>query len=132
MVNFSVPTSKEIAEQARNLILADLRCYDSIPALAKKIGTNSHTLKNVFRASYGESVFQFSRRVRMEKAKELLLSTNYTIATIADLVGYTEGVNFQAAFKTVVGVNPGEFRRRGVNDEWGVNVELGMVNAQDS
>ncbi len=116
MVDFSVPTSKDIAAAARATILADLRCYDSIPALAKKIGTNSYTLNKVFRATYGESVFQLSRRVRIEEAKRLLRETNYTLATIAELVGYTEGMNFQVAFKTVVGMGTGEFRRR-LNDK---------------
>ena len=112
MPEFNIPTDKEIAEKARATILSDLSIYDSVPALAEKSGTNPFTLKKVFKKYYGISVFEFSRQQRIDKAKELLLQTNYTLQTIADLVGYTEGNNFQVAFKTVVGCTPGEWRRK--------------------
>jgi len=111
-VQFSIPTDKEIAEKARATILADMRIYDSIPDLAEKIGTNPFKLKQVFRKYYKVSVFQFSREVRIDKAKELLVETNYILQTIAEQVGYTEGNNFQVAFKAVVGCTPGEWRRK--------------------
>ena len=112
MSTFNIPTDKETAEKAHALILADLSCYDSVATLAEKTGTNSFTLKKIFKKYYGVSVFQFSRQVRIEKAKELLRGTNYTLQTIADTVGYTEGTNFQVAFKTVVGCTPGEWRKK--------------------
>lgn len=112
MLNFNIPTDKEIAAAARAIITSDLACYDSIPALAKKAGTNPYTLKKIFRKEYGISVFQFSRQERINYAKQLLLDTNYTLQTIGEMVGYSEGTNFQVAFKVVVGFTPGEWRRR--------------------
>ena len=100
-----------LAQRAHGLITGHLDCYDSIPGLARKLGTNPTKLKVVFKLVYGESVFEFSRRVRMEKAKELLVTTDDTLQSIAEQVGYTEGNNFQAAFKKVVGCTPGEWRR---------------------
>jgi len=111
MPDFNIPTDKEIAEKARDLILADLSLYDSVPDLAKKTGTNPFTLKKVFKKYYGISVFQFSRQQRIDRAKELLLQTNYTLQTIGEMVGYSEGNNFQVAFKGVVGRTPGEWRK---------------------
>jgi len=111
MADFNIPTDKEIAEKARRSIESDLCIYDSVPDLAEKLGTNSYKLKKVFLQYYGESLFSFSRQLRIDKAKELLRTTNYTLQTIAELVGYTEGNNFQIAFKTVVGCTPGEYRR---------------------
>ena len=111
-MEFNIPTDKEIAEKARTLILADLSTYDSVPALATKAGTNPFKLKKVFKAQYGISVFQFSRQQRIDRAKELLLQTNYTLQTIGEMVGYSEGNNFQVAFKGVVGKTPGEWRKK--------------------
>lgn len=76
MVNYSIPTEAELAEQVRTLILADLSLYDSIQALAKKIGTNPYTLQKAFVTRYSQTIFQFSRQERMAHAKTLLLSTN--------------------------------------------------------
>ena len=111
MIHYEIPTGPEIAAKARALILEDLRHYDSEPALAKKAGTNPYTLKKEFAAAYGVTVFQFSRQVRMERACELLGTTNYTIQTIAEMIGFAEGNNFQAAFKTVMGISPGKWRK---------------------
>lgn len=114
MKDYSIPTEEQLARQAHDLILADLRVYDTVAQLAAKTGTNSFTLKAAFKKYYHCSVFSFSRAVRMEKAKALLLETNYTLQTIADLVGYTEGNNFQASFKKVVGCTPGDWRKKGI------------------
>jgi AraC family transcriptional activator of pyochelin receptor len=116
-VQFNIPTHKEIAEKARSLILADLSIYDSVYSLAEKTRTNPFTLKIAFKKYFGVSVFQFSRQQRIDKAKELLSTTNYTLQTIADMTGYTEGNNFQIAFKTVVGCTPGQFRKKANNHE---------------
>lgn len=102
-----------LAETVHALISADLSCYDSVPALAKKAGTNPSTLKQVFYLRYGVSVFTFSRLLRIEAAKKLLLETEFTLQTIAAMLGYSEGNNFQVSFKTVVGCTPGEWRKGG-------------------
>ena len=116
MLTYAIPTGQELAAQAKLLILSDLEVYDSIDALAKKTGTNAFKLKGYFKRMYGESIFQFSRRARTDKAKELLESTDYTLQTIALLVGYSEGNNFQISFKQQVGCTPGEWRKRNGRD----------------
>ena len=111
-MQYTIPTDKEIAEKARELVIADLSIYDSLHSLAERLGTNTSKLKVIFPKYHGETLFVFSRRIRMEKAKELLQTTNYTIQTIAETVGYTEGNNFQTAFKTVMGYTPGAYRKQ--------------------
>ena len=115
-MKFSIPDDKDIAAEAMRIIVADLEIYDSVDELAKKAGTNTSRLKKIFRKQYGISVFEFSRQTRMEAAKHLLLETNYTLQTIASMVGYSEGNNFQVAFKVVVGCTPGEWRRERGSD----------------
>lgn len=109
--HFDIPSDKEIAENARALILQDLSRMYSMPALASECGVTPYTLKRIFKKINGISIADFSLQARMEKAMELLISTNNTIQMIADAVGYTEGNNFQNAFKRVVGRTPGEWRR---------------------
>ena len=41
--------------------------------------------------------FEFSRVIRIEKAKELLRDNNYTLKLIAIMTGFSRGNNFQAA-----------------------------------
>ena len=111
MNDYSILTSKEIAIKARSLILSDLSLYDSVAALAMKAGTNSYTLQKIFRQHFGCTVFYFSRQARINYAKQLLSGTNYTVRVIGELCGYEEHTNFIAAFRTLVGKTPGEWRK---------------------
>lgn len=110
MYPYSIPTDQQLAEQTKLLIESDLSVYDPVHVLASKVGTNTFKLKLVFQQHYGETVSCFSRRVRISAAKKLLLETNYTLQTIGQLVGYSEGSNFQVSFKNVVGETPGRWR----------------------
>jgi AraC-like DNA-binding protein len=112
MADFSIPTDKAIAEKSRSLITADLSRPYSVPELAAACGVMPYTLKRIFKKMYGQSIASFYLQVRMDRAKELLTTTNNTMQMIADAVGYTEGNNFQRVFKNVTGMTPGEWRRR--------------------
>lgn len=122
---YNIPTDNEIATRAHDLIVENFATYDSVAGLAKKLGTNSYKLKMVFKKRYGISLFQFSRRERINYSKILLLDTNYTLQVIAEMAGYSEGNNFQATFKMLTGVTPGEFRRQN-NKEKLDGLEVGI------
>lgn len=112
MPDYSIPTDREIAEKAQALITADLSRPYSLPAVAATCGVTPYTLKRIFKKIYGQSVAHFTLQARMDRAKELLVTTNNTIQMIAEAVGYTEGNNFQQTFKRVIGVTPGEWRKK--------------------
>jgi AraC-like DNA-binding protein len=111
-VQYHIPTDKAIADKAANFIVEDLSIVYSIQALADKCGVSTYTLKRIFKTCHGCSVASFSRTARIERSKVLLKETNNTLQMIAEEVGYTEGNNFQHGFKQMVGITPGEFRRR--------------------
>lgn len=49
--------------------------------------------------------------VRMEKAKEMLCTTNETIAAIGESVGYRDSRYFSQTFTKTVGVKPALYRK---------------------
>lgn len=112
MPDFIIPTDKQIAEKARQLVLADLSVYASVTELATECGINPSRLKKIFKQVHGIGLAQFSRQERIRLAQQLLTSTNNTLQTIAEQCGYTEGNNFQTSFKEVVGCTPGEWRKK--------------------
>ena len=107
-----IPTDKQIADKARALILRDLGFVYSLPGLAAALGTSPHGLKRIFRKELKMSFAAYNKMIRIERAKELLTTTNNTMQMIADALGYTEGNNFLYAFRKAVGVTPGEYRRK--------------------
>lgn len=103
---------KERIEEARMLLLNMPQEYESIIALARKVGINDFKLKKGFRQMYGCSVFDYLLQVKMDKAKVLLEETALPIADIAYMSGYNDPPNFTAAFKRHYGVTPTDIRKR--------------------
>lgn len=85
---------------------------DTIAALSSRFCVSQTVLKECFRQTYGESIAAFSRRVRMDKAAELLRDTDESILEVAMRVGYSNGSKFAQAFRAAQGLSPREYRRK--------------------
>lgn len=95
---------------AIELIRKSLRDPASIPDLARATGLSDAQFRRVFHRTMGVSPVQYQRRVRMERACELLRHTDEKIEKIAEEVGYAEPAFFAHSFKKLIGVTPGRYR----------------------
>lgn len=66
-----------------------------------------------FKQQVGMTPMRYVTEWRMQEAVDLLQTTELSIAAIAEQCGYTSEVAFRKAFRAVVGVPPGRFRRAG-------------------
>ena len=73
---------------------------------------NPSTLKELFRAVYGNSLAAHIREHRMEAAARLLRETGDSMAQIARAVGYENQSKFSAEFRKVFHMLPTEYRRQ--------------------
>lgn len=64
----------------------------------------------LFKRVAGISPVSYLIQVRIEKAKELMMVTDYKMVTIANRVGYEDYQYFTKMFKKVTGETPGEYR----------------------
>ena len=78
--------------------------------VAEHVGLDRKYLRNLFSKYLGVSTKEYLMNIRMEKAKELLISEEIPVADVAESVGYTDALAFSKIFKTHVGVSPIEFR----------------------
>ncbi|MFC4306708.1 response regulator transcription factor [Cohnella boryungensis] len=78
----------------------------TIGELADKVSISRNYLSEIFRNIAGDTFNNYLTRVRMEKAKELLLEKNMLVYEVADRVGYKNVPYFSNLFKKHVGVNP--------------------------
>lgn len=62
-------------------------------------GTNSTTLCNKFRASYGETVISYINKLKIKEAKKLMRSGSYNLTEIASIVGFSSVHYFSRIFK---------------------------------
>lgn len=108
------PINKETIDKmyiVRNFILNHLGDYYSLKDLAKKAGTNEHTLKKEFKKLFGETVFGFWSDAKMEKAQTMLLLDNKSINQVSEAVGYKNPQHFSTAFKKKFNMTPSIFKK---------------------
>jgi two-component system, response regulator YesN len=72
---------------------------------------NSSYFSTLFKKETGSNFLEYITEVRIEKAKNLLISTNDTMAGIAEKVGYTDARYFSQCFEKVAGLKPSVYRR---------------------
>ena len=99
-------------ELAKSLIDKNPIAHIQIPRLADKAGINEFKLKVGFRELFQTSPYQYRLRLCLQKAKELLESTDDTIDQIATKVGFETYNGFSTAFKKAFQIAPTEYRNR--------------------
>ena len=102
---------RRIVTEAEQMMTNDLRERYTVEELSSRFGISASAFKKYFSAVYGKPVSQYMREKRMEKAKELLETTNESIGEIALESGYEHQGKFGSAFKDCSGVSPLEYRR---------------------
>ena len=65
-----------------------------------------------FKRKFGVSPSSYLRNFRIEKARELLLTTHYRLIEIAMQVGYNSNASFTRAFKEATGMSPIAYRNK--------------------
>lgn len=98
-------------DEARDILIENYRNPPAIPALARRVGINQTKLKALFKSVYGMTIHEFTKRLRMERASELLAKGDFTIAEIAYEVGYDFPASFTHAFRKFYGHSPKQGRR---------------------
>ena len=88
--------------------------------LADRLNISSAYFGKLFTEFTGTKMLDYLLKVRMEKARELLLAEpGQDIARIAALAGYNNSTYFTTAFKKYYGVTPSRFREYHVAEKFG-------------
>lgn len=84
--------------------------------LAKHASVSTAHLSRVFKQLTGMNITDYVNAKRISTAKELLLTTDLGIDTIANNCGYESLPYFHKLFKKFTGVTPGVYRRKVINE----------------
>ena len=85
----------------------------SLISVAQHVGMSAAHFSTVFSQQEGRTFISYLTALRMEKAKELLTTTNARLADIALEIGYNEPNYFSHVFRKTVGITPKEYRNTG-------------------
>ncbi|RFS17773.1 helix-turn-helix transcriptional regulator [Emticicia sp. C21] len=91
-------------------LLLSRRKTPSLHELSLESGLNLDKLKKGFKAIYGATIFGYLNDIKMEEARQQLLSMDATVSEIAEKAGYKNPQHFTAAFKRKYGVLPRDMR----------------------
>ncbi len=80
--------------------------------LARTVGMNVHKLGSGFLQIIGATVYNYHRKIRMNKAIKLLEETDLSLFDIGIEVGYMDGKSFSKEFKKENSISPFEYRKR--------------------
>jgi len=105
------PRVEHLAERARGLLEAALAESLTAGDIAARLGVKPRRLLAVFRARFAQTPVQYLRRVRLQRARALLVATELPVADIAARVGFQYASYFNRSFRREFGVTPVEFRR---------------------
>ena len=82
-----------------------------LTAIARDFHIKPREAAESFRQYYGVSVNDVIHQTRVKKAKELILTTDNSIQSIAEAVGYCSLATMDRAFTNIEGVAPGKLRQ---------------------
>ena len=80
--------------------------------LAEKVGVSENYLSQIFHQELGISPWETVTRLRIQRAKELLLDKEDTITRVAMQVGFNDSAYFSRVFHKLTGLSPQEFRSK--------------------
>ena len=95
-----------IAYELQEYIKEHLGEHITLESLSQQFHYSRSYLTAKFRLATGMSIMEYTSRLRIERAKELLLEGNMTVAQIAELLGYFSVQYFSHCFKQAVGCSP--------------------------
>lgn len=106
---------EEVQKQLKEQILAylDVNFRDvnlSQMQVADMFRISNYTLSRLFKNQVGVGFTEYLLSKRMEYAKELLLTTSYSISEISCMAGFSGIDHFSKKFKSYVGISPTSFR----------------------
>jgi AraC family transcriptional regulator len=104
-----------------------LRCRSGplrVPRLASAAGLSRFHLVRLFSRMTGETLEQFLRRMRLERAAFMLLNTGDLILEISVESGYQSPEAFSRSFRKTFGLIPTEFRKCG--KDWKLESPVGL------
>lgn len=82
-------------------------------SISEWLGISNTYLSTSFKKQYGVGIVQYINQLRIEKAKRMILNTEYSMKEIAFRVGFTSDMTFIRVFKQFENMTPGKYKKDG-------------------
>lgn len=106
--NPDVTVGKMVSIMEHNIARERIQDY-----LAEQLELSKDYMGKLFRSRLGVTISDYCTRMRMEKAKSMLLGTNKKVYEISEELGYATVDYFTRLFKNYTGCTPANYKRSG-------------------
>lgn len=97
-----------------NRVLAQPELDHSLEDMAATAGVTPSHFCRIFKKATGVSPHQYVMKARLDRAQQMLVQSDLSLATVAEAMGFTSQSHFSRAFRAYAGVTPSAFR----HSEW--------------
>lgn len=87
-----------------------IESHVSLEQLSKDLGISMSYASKCFKSKMGTTIMHYCKKIKIDRAKTLLLSTTKSILDIALLLGFYDQSHFTRTFKSFTGVTPTQYR----------------------
>lgn len=104
--------SKSIIEMSKDYIKNNFNKDISLDDVSRAANISPYYFSKIFKEGTGQNFIEYLTNIRIEKAKELLDTTEHSMKEICTICGYSDPNYFSRSFKKNVGVTPTEYKSR--------------------
>lgn len=104
---YSVMVSRLLEEMERSIFVKVSR-----EDLVACVSRNEDYVQRVFKEEVGESLMEHMRRIRIERAKDLIANSDIKVSELAELLQFSSTSHFARVFKIFEGVSPAEYKAK--------------------
>lgn len=104
--------SKEALERTKAFMKENSHTEMTIERLANMAELSPKYFVDLFKKTYGVSALDYLTKIRIDRAKSLMLRTDRLLKEIAHEVGYADEFYFSRKFKQIVGMSPTAYLKK--------------------
>ncbi len=103
--------NSDVVQIACNYIKEHLGQHITVDELAELVHLSKYYFIRLFKRHMGVSPYQYVQIMRVNRAKELLMTSQLRINEISQMVGFSSAVRFTKFFADMTGTYPSQFRK---------------------
>lgn len=121
--------NERLAVKVKKYILTNFHRDLSVQEVAEAVRVDQTRLRHILAAELGLGFNEFLLKVKLSEAKKMLDSTDFSVAEIANQIGFHDTGYFIRVFKRFEGTTPGHYARDKRLQE--VAIPLGQTGGRD-
>lgn len=111
LVKYNVNTDDSLVKNMCQYISENMSIDITMDSISEQLGLSKDYFGKLIKQKTGQTFKTIYTDIKMEYAKKLILSGQYKIYEISDMLGYSSADYFARVFKDTFGISPAEFRK---------------------